>query len=172
MVDCASNLKQAGLSFRLFAEDNGDKYPAEVLFSNNTEYLCMEAALTEKIWARMSNGLPSTKVLVCPEDVRKAARDFATLHATNISYFASVDASMNYPQVIESGDRNLQFDGKDLKPGLFTLYTNSSMAWSGKIHRNAGNVALSDGSVQIVSQTQLQGIIMRQGLTTNRLAFP
>src|SRR5258708_7561361 len=29
-VNCSNNLKQIGLSFRLFANDNGDRYPAAV----------------------------------------------------------------------------------------------------------------------------------------------
>jgi prepilin-type processing-associated H-X9-DG protein len=59
-----------------------------------------------------------------------------------------------------------------VKPGIFTLYTNSAMTWAKTIHKVGGNVALADGSVQQVTSSSLQEYILDQSLPTNRLAFP
>jgi len=40
------------------------------------------------------------------------------------------------------------------------------------MHKNQGNVALADGSVQAFSSSRLQEVLSNTGVATNRLAMP
>src|SRR5512147_248296 len=60
-INCTSNLKQVGLAFRMWANDNGDKFSFETYNPRpNT------VGQLEDIFRTMSNELNSPKVLVCP----------------------------------------------------------------------------------------------------------
>jgi hypothetical protein len=66
-VMCVNNLKQLGLAARIWANDNGDVYPAEVL--------------------SMTNEMGSPKILACPGDKsHPAAKDWPYCSPANISY--------------------------------------------------------------------------------------
>jgi hypothetical protein len=123
----------------------------------------------------MSNELVSPIVLVCPADKAKtAARDFGpNFSDTNVSYFVSIDANENTPQMFGSGDRNLAFQGQPIKPGLFTLTTNNpSISWAKAIHDSHGNICPADGSVQGFGENHLAEAVQNQDMATNRLAIP
>jgi hypothetical protein len=123
----------------------------------------------------MSNELVSPIVLVCPADKAKtAARDFGpNFSDTNVSYFVSIDANENTPQMFGSGDRNLAFQGQPIKPGLFTLTTNNpSISWTKAIHDSHGNICPADGSVQGFGENHLAEAVQNQDMATNRLAIP
>jgi len=123
----------------------------------------------------MSNELVTPKVLVCPADKAKtAAQDFGpNFSDANVSYFVSIDANENTPQMFLSGDRNLAFQGQPIKAGLFALTTNNpSISWTKAIHDSCGNVGLADGSVQGFGRQHLAEAVPYQGVATNRLAIP
>lgn len=66
-IACVNNLKQLGLAARVWALDNGDMNPPNVL--------------------SMSNEMGSFKILVCPADTgRQPAKDPASFSAANCSY--------------------------------------------------------------------------------------
>ena len=135
-INCISNLKQIGLSFRTWALDNGDQYPMKVPSS--------AGGYSETIGSRsvgnahfgwtagshgvggffmvMSNELSTPKIVMCPseyESLRTIASTFAgSVPATtansipytndlNTSYFVGVDAADTYPQMFLTGDHNL-----------------------------------------------------------------
>ena len=116
-----------------------------------------------------------------------------------ISLFVGRDASEAYPQEFLCGDRNMAADStsntKNLTSGLYSddtspyvgsavcISTNqvapmkgnpSKFGWSAKQHQNAGNIGLTDGSVQQVTSSQLIQSAARTGDTTgnNFLLFP
>ena len=90
---------------------------------------------------------------------------------TNISYFVGLDASLNNPNSILAGDRNLQADGEPIKHGLFNVTPNLSLSWSQELHRHhQGNILFADGHVEFSKQPT--AVFQRQGLATNRLAIP
>jgi len=71
-----------------------------------------------------------------------------------------------------SGDRNIT---NDLAPknGILGLTTNQSVRFNKEIHREKGNIALGDGSVQQVSNKQLSSdFIPNTGMATNRIKLP
>jgi len=66
-IQCINNLKQMGLAVRVWALDNNDMSPPDML--------------------SMSNELSTPKILVCPADhARQAAANFASYSAANCSY--------------------------------------------------------------------------------------
>jgi hypothetical protein len=120
----------------------------------------------------MSNELSTPKILVCPADVRQPANDFGpTFGNTNISYFVGVDADESKPQMLLSGDRNID-GGTKLANGILEITTNQLVSWSSRMHDGFGNVGIADGSVQQVTSSGLRSLLQQTGVATNRLAIP
>ncbi len=129
---CMRNRKQIGLAFRIFANDNDDKYPFSVeglrLYDQDPKvrwkggnplvYNNMETETWHHIQV-LSNELASAKVLICPED--RSRRDneaidflqnedsFAAVGRRNkaLSYFVGLNANETRPNEILGGDRNI-----------------------------------------------------------------
>ena len=85
-IKCASNLKQLGLAFKVFANDNDDRFPYKVPAANyatmgayfntaaNGNHPATTTAANQRVWAHMfvmSNELGSAKILMCPGDRNK-----------------------------------------------------------------------------------------------------
>ncbi len=67
LIMCVNNLKQLGLSARVWATDNDDIFPPNIL--------------------SMSNEIAAPKVLICPSDIgRQPAPDWSSYSAANCSY--------------------------------------------------------------------------------------
>jgi prepilin-type processing-associated H-X9-DG protein len=173
-LNCVNNLKMIGLSFRLWALDNGDKFPMQVSVTNGGT---MELAGRGDVYPHflvMSNELNTPKVLLCLADrKRQAAASFAAgLANSNLSYFVGLDAEESSPQMLLSGDDCLAVGGKPVKPGLLLLSTNAATAWTKSRHNRQGNVGLADGSVMALDTPGLQRALVHAGIATNRLAMP
>ncbi|HXI71260.1 MAG TPA: prepilin-type N-terminal cleavage/methylation domain-containing protein [Verrucomicrobiae bacterium] len=130
-ISCTNNLKQVGLSTRIWEGDNNDRYPQAVSSASGgaSEFVQHGATAATKflvpgmVFMVMSNELSTPKVIYCPSD------SFHTGAATNfnygdvlgtanypvaaqggtgkISYFISGDATESDPQAIMSGDLNI-----------------------------------------------------------------
>jgi hypothetical protein len=177
---CLSNLKQVGLAFRMWSNDNGDKFPmASSALSTNGG--TMEFNLTGEVWRHfqiVSNELNSPKVLACSEDKQRSRtadwRDFT--NNSHLSYFAGLDADETRPQTILSGDRNLTSATVKPAKGVLSLTTNDRIEWTKKIHNQNGNIGLGDGSAQQVTvesvNRQLQAALLSTTQAVHRLALP
>jgi prepilin-type N-terminal cleavage/methylation domain-containing protein/prepilin-type processing-associated H-X9-DG protein len=116
----------------------------------------------------------------------------------NVSYFVGLNADENYPSMLLCGDRNI--DGSQANPtynstinngygnaqhfspamiveGTNFVATATAPAWTEKMHQEAGNVLLCDGSVQQLTSPRLRTQLRNSGdLTTtpgpNTLLFP
>jgi hypothetical protein len=76
-IACINNLKQIGLSLRIFAGDSDGQAPPDFL--------------------SMSNEVGSTKILICPSDHgREAAKDWSSFSMANCSYELLIPASTNW----------------------------------------------------------------------------
>ena len=136
-IKCVSNLKQVGLAFRIFANENDERYPYKVQLLTNyslgsaTPITVSDNSTSCPAWIHfqtMSNQLQSAKVLMCPADRNKlnsAADDFLdssgtgagagtakSLNAGNnrnnsVSYFVGLEADETKAQALLSGDRNI-----------------------------------------------------------------
>lgn len=147
-INCVNNLKQVGLAYRLWAGDNGDKYPAQI--STNAGGTMELVALGRPFsdFMIMSNEIFFSKTLVCPEDKRLPAANFGALANVNVSYFNVPEADETNPALWLTGDRNVATNNAALSPGMFTMPTNRVFSWTAQIHNNKGNIGLADGSVQ------------------------
>jgi prepilin-type processing-associated H-X9-DG protein len=174
-LSCASNLKQIGIAYIMWEEDHGGKFPAQIPSAEkgsmemiSSGYACLQFRplspyMPRNIWA-----------FACPADKTKfAATNYNPLLEENVSYFANVDATTNNPaNTILAGDRNLSANGQSVNPGLFVMTTNFDMSWTHEIHALGGNLVFADGHVEWVNTTQLNSVVQRQLLATNRLIVP
>jgi hypothetical protein len=165
-IECISNLKELGIAYRVWSNDNGDHYPAEAPQTNggwrDLLKLPNAAAYTWTNFAVMGDELgQDPRILACPADERKAARTFANLANTNISYFVGPGANDTYPQAILGGDRNLGPGTMPAPDYGFSpangkgndVIINGPVCWTLKMHSEGsapgcGNIILGDGSAQ------------------------
>jgi len=111
-AECVSNLKQVGLAFRLWSDDNQDKYPWMVLPAEGGSANPAKQD-TFNHFLPITNELHTPKVLVCPSDRdRSEEGDWVEIVDNNhISYFVSYEGDQAKPQSMLAGDRNLDVPG-------------------------------------------------------------
>ncbi len=172
-ICCNCNLKQIGLSFRVWEGDQGDKYPMQISVTNGGSMEMVAAGNVAQNFLVMSNELGTPRVLHCPEDkTHTVANLFHGLANFNVSYFVGVDVIETDPQALLSGDGNFEISGVPIRPGLLELSSNTPIAWSAARHKFRGNIGLADGSVQSANNSTLTNWLQQTGLATNRLAIP
>lgn len=191
-IKCVNNLKNVGLAFRIFATDNGDRYPMGISTNEggSAEFASpTPASNAQMIWyhfAAMSNELSTPKIIVCPSDGAKTEATNWTTHMTKnnvrnkaTSYFVGFDADETRPQSLLSGDRNItnatppraNVDVSQILK-LGTNHTGAKGAgWTKDLHQNAGNTALGDGSVQQLTTSRLREQL-RSSESDNLVGFP
>src|SRR5580704_18617463 len=128
-INCVNNLKQCGLAFRMWSDDNNSQYPQAYAGSTLYPIVNSTAPLSGTqgaawstygngpsvpnqytVFMSMSNELSTPKVCVCPADTRTAATNFTTefgagtgangnLGNSAISFFIGRDASESLPQM-------------------------------------------------------------------------
>jgi len=168
-ISCTSYLKQVGVAFKFWALDHTNLYPMQVSLTNggSREFILTGAVFRQ--FQVMSNELVTPYILACPADRRRPARDFESLANPNLSYFVTVDADDDHPQMVMAGDRNLT-NGSPMVNGLLTLTTNRPAGWTQELHNGCGQLLLIDGSVQQMSTPTLR--LGLQGSEGSRLAIP
>ena len=181
MAECLNDLKQIGIAFRLFADDNNGQFPPQVSITNGGSMEFIGSNSPALHFRPLSTYLGGNlSVLHCPADQSKQPlTNKNTLTDRNLSYFISVDATAALTNAIHAGDRNLQVAGQPVAPGLFTLTTNAAIGWTRDMHKlkrnlvwvGCGNVLFVDGHV-LANQVDLAASAQRQDLATNRLAIP
>jgi uncharacterized membrane protein len=171
-ISCVSNLKGIGFACRVWAGDNGDKYPMEVSVTNGGAMELVVLGNAAACFQVLSNELGSPKILICPADTnRVAATSFTSNLKGKINYFMNADSEETYPQMLLSGDDNFEIGGVPVKPGLLEILSNTPISWSAARHHFTGNLGLADGSIQQVTQNGLHEALQQTGVT-NRLAIP
>jgi hypothetical protein len=103
-INCVSNLKQIGTAFRLWASDNGERFPFNVPTKDGgtLEFRAPgPGGFDANSWRHfqvLSNELNTPYILVCPSDpTHFVAVDFEHFGATNVSY--QVRSGTNVDQV-------------------------------------------------------------------------
>ena len=190
-INCVSNLKQVGLGFRIWSNDHTDRFPWIV--STTDGGVASIAWLAVDAYRAASNELNSPKILVCNSDTGKnkatvflepaslAAAPAGTVAFEDppmpkfghLSYFAATDADETRPSKILSGDRNLiggTFAGANETFNSDTEALKGS--WDGHIHVKAGNLGLSDGSVQQATVDQASKAVRAAGNDSNTPTYP
>lgn len=165
-MTCVNNLKQTGLAMRLWADNNGGQFPWKVDQSlgggkpNGTDN-----AKVNLQYSVVSNELASTKMLLCPNDVRRIpAETFANISLTNISYALCLEANELRPRVFLAIDRNMTgFDFTALSDNIncFILTSPNTGARTAKWRRgichgdNIGLAVQCDSSVSQYNNDRL-----------------
>ncbi len=172
-INCVNNLKQCGLAFRIWEGDHDDKMPMAVPAAKGGSMESTTGAETFHHFQVMSNELSTPKILICPQDTRTAANNFARLKNQNVSYFVGLEANDANPQMFLDGDRNLTADHAP-ENGILKLVPGQRVSWTSAIHVNSGNVGLSDGSVQQYTSSALHNALQVSGDPTNtwRISLP
>ena len=175
MTACVNNLKQVMLGQIASADDYNSRGLAENL---PVDAAGARKSLTHggiaSYFQALSNLLGSPKTLTCPSDSRKPADDFRSLTTNHLSYFLNLDAMSGIDaSTAFNGDRHITFAPVPHGP-IVILTTNLSMQWAKKLgHRDRGNVALVDGSVQKTSNRDLAATLLpRSNTVPQRLLFP
>lgn len=163
---CANNQKQIGLAMNLWAGNNDGKFPWKVDQSQGGGK--PNGAGNARIPLQLSiasNELASTKILLCPNDVRRVwATNFASIALTNVSYALCSEADEKRPNVILATDRNMagfDFTGLPDNINCFVLSSPDSGARSAKWRQGAchgariGLAVLGDGSVHQYNDARL-----------------
>jgi prepilin-type N-terminal cleavage/methylation domain-containing protein len=186
-INCVNNLKQIGLAYRIWAGDNGDKYPMEISVTNGGTMELMNTPDAWKTFQVMSDELSTPIVIYCPEDSTHAgyATNFGDDLKNKINYFIGVDATNGSANIFLSGDNNFLLNNSPANHGLVNVASNASLAWDASRHVSVtkqgwffktkvgfGNISLADGSVQSLSNSGLTNMLHQTGLATNRLAIP
>lgn len=152
-----------------------------------------------QIFGVLSNHLATPKLLVCPSDERNSQTNFTMIAGNstagqylanvNISFFVGKDAQDANPQMWMAGDRNIvgQAPGDQFpnpipgggfgNVGAVALGTNfnagvQTPAFTDRIHRNAGNVVLTDGSVQQLNSSRIRESLRNTGDTSGAPSSP
>jgi len=134
-INCTNNLKQCGIAFRMWSDDQGH-YPQLFPSSLGTPTFAGAAvtgwpspgafpasvacSFTYRVFQCMSNELNNPKIVICPGDDRNASTNFGSDFDTaispglsttgrggnlSVSYFVGVNADETMPQMFLSGDR-------------------------------------------------------------------
>jgi prepilin-type processing-associated H-X9-DG protein len=157
-IKCVNNLKNVGLAFRIFATDNGDKFPMEISTNQGgvAEFKA-DLSATVRVFKCISNELSTPKIVICPSDKRKESADFSSLTLANVSYFVGWNASLVDPSGFLAGDRQIGFPQAVVNATL-NISSNRALklGWAPAPHLNLGNIAFADGSVQQLTDKNLR----------------
>ena len=172
-ISCMNNLKQIGIAYRVFADDNQDQVPCFLsTAAGGLKESILNAApnagnYTWQVYSLMQNDLgQSPKLIYCPADAKASAAGSFTnslqpyFGNTTVSYFVGVGATDVYPQAILAGDRNLGvgFSTADTAYGTSKLTSsgtdiiatvNGNNTWSQLMH-SAGNTTAATTSGNIM----------------------
>jgi hypothetical protein len=177
-VHCMINQRQIGIGMIMWSEDHSRAFPPHVSKTNEGTSEVFSSAGASVHFGALSNYLSkSCNVLVCPTDKKKlAATNFSLLTDRNVSYFFNLDTAPGLTNSFMLGDRHLAIDHKSVPPGLFTVSANMAMGWTTELHhrgssRPAGVMEFVDGHAEVV-RSDLQRVLQRQTVRTNRLAVP
>jgi prepilin-type N-terminal cleavage/methylation domain-containing protein len=174
-VKCLSNLRQASLGFKLFAQERDGYYPWLLPAAEGGTY-GPDAGVNWRNFLAASNEIDSPKVLTCPSDTatRATVIDWSdsaeglqnsAQRGNAISYFVGLDAYEKVPFSVVAGDRHLL--GGVLNgcasvaptpgvPATELIYGNTAIRWDNVIHGKLGALAFNDGSAAMTRDNQLR----------------
>ena len=199
-ISCVNNLKQIGIATRIYATDNQDRFPwqvpaietgpdgEEIMTGGTAEYIAVSKAPEYwKHFQALSNELSSPKVVRCPSDRnRNQANSFGETEFggptgnLSMSYFIGKGSDEAKPNTILSGDRNIaygDYNNDDDNEGTHQKFGKKFSAklrpaWTKSLHREQGDLLLSDSSCQQASAVKLAQYMIDSSDDDNELMFP
>jgi prepilin-type N-terminal cleavage/methylation domain-containing protein len=169
-ISCVNNLKQLGLGFRLWAGDQGDKFPWNVDISRGGTKDAVDWTDNFRV---CSNELKNTKLVLCPLDITKwQGTNWQTMRGdVNVSYFYCKSTTDFRTLDVVIGDRNVTGGGGGFD-AQWSVFLGSSIdaAWDPTMHILKGTLAMGDGSTRKTSTPQLRdqiALLLNSGGITN-----
>ena len=175
-----NNLKQVGLAFRIWQQDNG-VYPMQY----HTNGFDGPGYASDKqmflYFQSVSNELTNPKLLFCPVDEeRRPATNFdSNFNSSRISYFLALDAAPDSETNLLAGDRNILVKGAPARNGVLEITLNQvsssnnlTVGWTKEMHNECGNVLFADSHVEQLDNATLRDALRTSGLATNRFLLP
>jgi prepilin-type N-terminal cleavage/methylation domain-containing protein/prepilin-type processing-associated H-X9-DG protein len=155
-ISCVNNLRNIGLGYRMWSDDNESRYPWQLSLTRGGTKTIADAWQHHYV---ISNEILTPKLLFCPSDSARTKAfewgEYATLGDKAVSYFVGTEASEDRPFMHLAGDRNANGNENqacttaDITSGITTLNpANPDVRWGSDIHGSAGNMLMCDGSVQ------------------------
>jgi len=174
---CVYHLKELGVAFRQFANDNGDRFPMAVSTALGGAREAARAGDLGGIFRSLSTYQRGAEHTVCPADQRKAAASMSLVHSGSVSYFINLSGTPLKPESVLVGDRHLRVTakagtGSSPLAGMHLLAGGKQKwSWSRELHGGTGNIALADGAVK---RMEANAVVERlNGPVTSGLAlFP
>jgi prepilin-type N-terminal cleavage/methylation domain-containing protein len=160
-ISCINNVKQIDLGARMWASDQGDKYPWDVDVASGGSKGSADWTDNFRV---LANELRNVNLLTCPADTDKLKRmtnNWTTLRGDlNVSYFVGTNTGPAKTYVILLGDRNVTGGGGGLDAS-WNIYLGSSIdaAWDGNLHLLKGNLGMADGSARKLATPTLREAI-------------
>lgn len=175
---CRNKLKSMAVAFRVFANDNEPKFSAVFPTGIPTEKLAETQGMNNSVlvtyFCALSNEFGASFFLLCPADSERiSATGWPTLTTNNISYFLSLDARPDAPEVVLMGDRN--FESVTPRVGSrLELTASTPVSWGRSLHDGCGQFSLADGSVHHGCGAKMPPVLLPSlaKVGTNRLEFP
>ena len=156
---------------------------------------CLTKNPGENTWYHflvLSNELGVPKIIVCSSDSQRTAQTnwyglsnntvTASTPGRNgaVSYAIGIDARETEANMILAADRNITNKStanvtayqKIIAFTSNTVVTTDPPGWSKSLHKESGNAALGDGSVQQLSTTRLREQLRNSQDISNRMSFP
>lgn len=180
-TQCLANLKQIGLGWRIWADENENRFPWLVSTNDGGSFEKLNAWQHFQVAAAEFS---TPKILACPADRRRPPAEHwgqspgglawpGTGENNAISYFVGLDAREIKAQTLLSGDRNLSgITGERTKMACSSLPVNfkvgyalegqdaPALLWQDTLHQSAGNLLVVDGSVRQVTTGELKKMVL------------
>ncbi len=169
-IQCVSQEKQLGTGLRLWATDNGDKFPWAVAVTNGG---AMDAPDWVDNFRTCSNELITPKILACPSDKDKTpVVEWRFASGDSTSFFFSPQGDELKPNTILAGDANIEGGGAgDDRSWNIYLGDSIDVLYNGSLHAFCGNFLLSDGSVHEAQSKDIKEQIALVLVETNSVTF-
>lgn len=162
-VVCANNLRLIGQAYRQWTHDHGEQYPwALALEQGGTRGHPLYPNLYFQ-FASLSNELHSARYLADPADdwvgqrvAMTWGREFGGLSHSAfqdnaVSYLLGLHATATEPNTILAGDHNVRpsvIASCSFSIGSVALLQRPTVAWTGSLHGQTGNILFNDGRVE------------------------
>jgi prepilin-type N-terminal cleavage/methylation domain-containing protein len=173
---CKNNLKQIGLGFWLYHQDNTghSPWPASVAAGNRAA----------DYFLKLTSDLHQPNIFICPSDTARqaAATNYSGFNNTNLSYFASLHGALvltSSPAILVlAGDRHLAVSNQPVRTGLFNLPNTAAMSWTKELHfskdsvQTVGILLFADGHVARTPTEELPEVLAKPDLPATRMLIP
>jgi prepilin-type N-terminal cleavage/methylation domain-containing protein len=198
-IKCVNNLKNVGLAFRIFATDNGDRFPMQISTNDggSADFAVVSALGDNNIFYHflaLSNELSTPKIVTCPSDGKvteanawgpqtgTAPKNITPFNNNKyLSFGVGLDASETSPQAFLAFDRNMVLTNstpprtdvtvsKTTNMKILADPTQMQVGWSkSDLHQDQGDICMGDGSVQQFSSSRLKQGFKDIGADANAL---